>query len=725
MENPSEQAGDEIRDPTVQSKPEPIQGAGYPSYLELNPGYVFEDRFLIESSLGKGGAGQVYQCQDIILNRKLALKLLHKSAMASEQNLRRFKQEAQALQMLSHPNLLQVYKFGVSSDGQPYLLLPLVEGENLAVYLKTHGAMGANEALPIICMVCSALEHMHEKGVVHRDLKPGNIMLTRDSDCMASVQIVDFGFAKLLEHAEISSQNITGTGEIFGSPLYMSPEQWRAESIDERSDIYSLACLSFELISGKTPWNMEELMQFVLQGNKAQIPKLVDSLGQAVSPQLQATLSKALSSDSSLRYQYVRELLCDLQKTPEYKLASGAHATSLNARILKSKAFVFGFLFLCMFGIYWVAFSSAYPTKARMVLLELWLLADKCSAFEANKDSLSRRLELADLQRENGQTKEAISNYRVALDSGLVFGRTQARALYQVASLLEIEGVHGLASRYARLAELPLKQTAVQLEKEHKFNEAIEIFRDIAFLQGLFLPPVKNQEAETWNHIGQLEEICSKTDSLYSSSCLQSYLQALDCLNAAERPDETVMASVLYNLGSLSQQRKQLDESFNYLRRAKVHASAGLTNVSSAFATIASVFSKLASSYMSSENYPKAAESYKEAIGCYERSGTHEWNEFLVLRLSYGRALSFCKRSKEAAVVLKEAVAQARTEAAGDSTLLANLLIGLVEADIAIGQKREAKECLNELFSLIKGKKPLLDNLRGACDSALSELSKR
>lgn len=192
----------------------------------LTPGSTVLEKFKIIGLLGQGGMGSVYRVEHLIMNRQFALKCLNKY-QAADAGWKRFQNEARAAHLLDHPNLLKVYEVGLLPGGLPFFLMELIEGVTLADEVKRLGHLPVERAIKIFIQVAFAIGYAHENRVIHRDLKPSNIMLVAkqsESDPEV-VKVVDFGIAKLTGIDEFNQQTLTKTGEIFGSPLYMSPEQ--------------------------------------------------------------------------------------------------------------------------------------------------------------------------------------------------------------------------------------------------------------------------------------------------------------------------------------------------------------------------------------------------------------------------------------------------------------------------------------------------------------------
>jgi len=218
-------------------------------------GTVLDERYLIMALLGQGSTSVVYKAEHQLMKRIVAIKMLLSHTKTDPTNIERFKQEARAISALKHPNLVAVYDFGITTAGDPYLVMDLVEGESLSAVLERERHLSPQRIVPMAIQACAALSYAHEQGIIHRDVKPGNIMITRSEDGGELVKLLDFGIARLLGPLEEQCQRLTKTGEIFGSPLYFSPEQCIGREIDGRSDIYSLGCVLFEALCGQPPFS--------------------------------------------------------------------------------------------------------------------------------------------------------------------------------------------------------------------------------------------------------------------------------------------------------------------------------------------------------------------------------------------------------------------------------------------------------------------------------------
>jgi serine/threonine-protein kinase len=187
------------------------------------------------------------------MDRIVAIKMLQAALVNDQTSIKRFQQEAQAASCLTHPNVIAVHDYGLAPSGQPYLVMDFLKGESLADLIKKDNHVDPLRVAHIFIQACDALEHAHQKGVLHRDLKSGNIMLTEFEGHHDVVKVVDFGIAKLMPNSGKQIQNLTQTGEIFGSPIYMSPEQCLGQQLDARSDIYSMGTMLYEALTGMPP----------------------------------------------------------------------------------------------------------------------------------------------------------------------------------------------------------------------------------------------------------------------------------------------------------------------------------------------------------------------------------------------------------------------------------------------------------------------------------------
>lgn len=234
--------------------------------------------------------------------------------MADDELFARFCQEAKAVQMLTHPNIIAVHEFGVTLGGQPFMAMDYIEGQTLADVLEKRGRIGVKRLLRIFIQVCDALGHAHQHNIIHRDIKPGNIMLLDTANDTDVVKVFDFGFAKFLERPGKRVQALTQIGDVLGTPLYMSPEQSAGKKLDSRSDIYSVGCVMYEALTGKAPLIGENVLDTMhKQINDKPLPLDAARPDLFIPEPLTQILFKTLEKDPDKRYQSMSDLKRDLE----------------------------------------------------------------------------------------------------------------------------------------------------------------------------------------------------------------------------------------------------------------------------------------------------------------------------------------------------------------------------------------------------------------------------
>ena len=258
--------------------------------------------YQITEQLGQGGMGVVYKAQDTRLDRTVALKFLSPHSLPTDAEKARFYREAKAAAKLHHPHIATVFEIDETDDGQAFIVMEYVEGETLAEKIK-RGPLKLEEAITIVCQVVEGLQAAHEAGIVHRDIKSSNIMLTAKSQ----VKVMDFGLAKV----EAASM-LTKEGTTLGTVSYMSPEQARGEEVDHRSDIWSLGVVLYEMVTGRLPFggDYEQAMVYSILN---QDPQPLTALRTGVPMALDWVMAKLLAKDPARRYQHADEVVVDLK----------------------------------------------------------------------------------------------------------------------------------------------------------------------------------------------------------------------------------------------------------------------------------------------------------------------------------------------------------------------------------------------------------------------------
>jgi tRNA A-37 threonylcarbamoyl transferase component Bud32 len=288
-------------------------------------------RYRVEKPLGQGGMGQVFRGFDTQLNKAVAIKVLLPNTPDSV--IKRFHAEAVALAALNHPNILTVHHFGQAENGQLYLIMDFIKGETLGEMIEKRGAQTFFDVLPIFEKICRGLRYAHLNNVLHRDIKPSNVMLAADRTKDDSVKLVDFGLAKQAD----KDFELTKVGSTMGSPLYMSPEAVKGTESDARSDIYSLGCTLFEMLTGAPPLVGETPFHTMMAQVNRLAPSLSEASGKSFDEEVELFVAKCLKKSPNDRFQNMDELIAglervksDLNAKKEFSLnalASGVYAS--------------------------------------------------------------------------------------------------------------------------------------------------------------------------------------------------------------------------------------------------------------------------------------------------------------------------------------------------------------------------------------------------------------
>lgn len=259
-------------------------------------GRSIDERYRLDAVIGKGGMGTVYRATRLLIGDEVAIKILRSGQVEDPQAAERFRREARTAARLKHPNAVSIYDFGVSSDGLQYLVMDLVEGKSLRDITKEQGALSLQLIAEIVSQICSALDEAHRQQIVHRDIKPDNIILN-SIPAGPRVKVLDFGIAKLRDD---SATNLTQTGNVMGTPHYMSPEQCLGEELDSRSDIYSLGIVVYEMLCGRVPFNSPVSTAVVVQ-HVNQTPPSLSGFNPAIPFAVEAVVFRALEKSRDLR----------------------------------------------------------------------------------------------------------------------------------------------------------------------------------------------------------------------------------------------------------------------------------------------------------------------------------------------------------------------------------------------------------------------------------------
>jgi serine/threonine protein kinase len=280
---------------------------------------ILNGSFQILQKVGSGGMGAVYRALQPQMNRMVGVKILHPKLANRKDLVSRFRREARAMSQLTHPNTVKVFLYGELDDGSLYIIMEFLEGKNLNQTVRADGPFAMERALPILIQVCGALDEAHEAGIIHRDLKPENIFIVQSAGVRDFPKVLDFGLAKMGERQmRPGSVVLTQEGMVFGTPEFMSPEQAQGKPLTAGSDIYSLAVILYEILTGKLPFDAKSGMDHIqLHVTAKPVPLNQRVPGRVFPPLLEQVIDRALA------------------KRPEDRFASAADFASAMRQVLE------------------------------------------------------------------------------------------------------------------------------------------------------------------------------------------------------------------------------------------------------------------------------------------------------------------------------------------------------------------------------------------------------
>lgn len=278
-------------------------------------GSVFADRYEILALLGSGTSGAVYKARHRYMHKLVAIKIMHLELISDISLLKRFRQEAAAASSLNHSNIVNVIDFGLSPEGQAFMIMDYLGGQSLDELIAVHKHLPWQTSIELFKQVCKGLGHAHDNGIIHRDLKPSNVLVVKFGQPDVAIKLVDFGTAKLVT-PENEGAGLTVPGQVFGSPTYMSPEQCMGLPLEASSDVYSMGTLMYETLVGHPPFITENIVEAMYKQVNEECPLIsqaASKLGVSIDNRLQAIVTKTLRKDKYQRHQSMHELRKDLE----------------------------------------------------------------------------------------------------------------------------------------------------------------------------------------------------------------------------------------------------------------------------------------------------------------------------------------------------------------------------------------------------------------------------
>jgi serine/threonine protein kinase len=265
---------------------------------------ILGGQFQVLQKIGSGGMGAVYKALQPAMNRMVGVKILHPKLANRKDLVSRFRREARAMSHLNHPNTTKVFLYGELEDGSLYIVMEFLEGKNLNQTVRSEGPFPMERALPILIQVCGALDEAHKSGIIHRDMKPENIFICQQQGMRDYPKVLDFGLAKVTEREmRPGSLILTQEGMVFGTPEFMSPEQAQGKVLTPGSDIYSLAVILYEVLTGKLPFDSKSPMEYIQHHVTAKpIPLSQRVPGKTFPPLLEQVIDRALAKRPEDRF---------------------------------------------------------------------------------------------------------------------------------------------------------------------------------------------------------------------------------------------------------------------------------------------------------------------------------------------------------------------------------------------------------------------------------------
>ncbi len=457
---------------------------------------VLGERYEVLSFLGQGGMGSVFRVVDKTLGTTLAVKILNPNLVQNEDAVKRFEREAKASMQLSDPHLAAVYAYGMGLNQTPYLVMDYLEGKTLDRVLKESGSVDHHRALDLFIQICEGLAQAHSKGVVHRDIKPNNIMIIHPTADVEFAKVFDFGIAKVLPDQALDlTSDMTRAGELFGSPLYMAPEQCQDNPVDQRSDIHALGCVMYKTLTGVHPFEGKNILDTVAKIITAPAASMMDANHRNHIPKdLDAIVLKCLRKSPEDRYFGANELRSDLVKvrdgrplewsaedTPKPPVNS-ALRPALNYGIVTA-TLLFGF---CALGLY--LFATSFSNSVSPSSPPIGLPADPYKDAERLDQLSFTYYNNGDYERAIPLLEFGIKTYK-ANGNKKVAGGTGREDVYLA------ENISHVGKCYLMLKKYP--------EAQNSFREALKIFQRWGFYPGGSMTEAVNDYASTLRGLGQ------------------------------------------------------------------------------------------------------------------------------------------------------------------------------------------------------------------------------
>ncbi len=550
--------------------------------INLREGDLFHRRYRIVAPLGTGGVGTVYLANQIDSHREVAIKLLQEESLSSETERKRFLREFRILSTLSHEHIITFYSAAISDEGAPYAVCEYIKGRSLYSVMRLEGRVSWPRLANIVMQVCDAMQFAHEAGIIHRDLKPENIMLL-DKPEPDWVKVLDFGFAFISSPGQLDYEKLTATGIIVGTVCYMSPEHCKGEKVDARSDIYALACIIYEALSGKLLFESDNELSIVRMHLNQDPAPILDALKNEVPQKLIDVLLKALDKNPDRRHKSMLEFKRALESVPMEFTSTGAQKGKLVFdRGLAAKILALNLLVLVVvLATLWL--SMRKQEEFQTLIAEI----DKNKIHQKKKDvkiSINRRFDSAglyedakvlfkagELEAAHLKTKESMRQARLIDDKNTQYNCLMllSRIYLQKKELAQCresaaEALNYSAHQFSKLSIeylRALELMAVSLVGDERalvyFNKCFKLWSELGLDANEELVDLLSNylEAVKKTGKGELEEELARFQKAFDSSAgslrarTRFYiLQALTLIDAGKKKQAELAAEKVVNL---------------------------------------------------------------------------------------------------------------------------------------------------------------------------------
>lgn len=679
-------------------------------------GTVLSGSYEILEKLGAGGMGLVYKARHILMKRMVAIKIMLPQLIASVSALKRFKQEAQAASSLNHPNILTVYDFGVTPDGMPYLVMDFLEGTNLSKILEANQSLPMETAIDVFIQTCTGLSHAHRKGIVHRDLKPANIMLVEHEGRSNFVKIVDFGMAKIVGTMDGEGEDLTKSGEVFGSPLYMSPEQCMGKVLDARADVYSLGCVMYRVLTGVTAVSGATAIECFSNHVSGVLKPFAEVAPDAVYPPgLETIVFKAMAKDPADRYQSMDELKDALMEMSKLEL-SGLYAHMVSSGYAQKETVSVAGLAATMMAdaaapesalgmtkaaqaaataAKAAAATAAAPPSGKLPLIPIAIVTGIIAlggiGYFVSQQNAPKSSDPAAVQSDDKEAgfEEIMKRGHAAFEHG-----DFEAALTHFEDALVKAKAKGSYEKQVPEAQIWIGKSCYELGQ---FDKAITACQAVLSARESSRQMTATDASEALNELGKI--YLAKDNYKESKAYFEKALAIRKAYKGAEHDQ---VAESLFGLGNLALAQGQMTQATSLLTQALAiaDASAAFDPVSKAY-----IESALGQSYQLTKKFGKARELYQKALDLREKSLSPD-NPAIAESLLFLGTLEYSQRNLTTSETLLTRAAEIAARAPGKS-----------RATLA-----EIQFCLAVLYDTKRDKTRALDMAQKSYDIRRNEL---